>query len=495
MPGLSRSFTEGGVNKIEGLNIAAPRAQLYLNLMIKINNPAMKLKRIILLPWLCGMLIFTARAQDAWSLERCINYALENNIQYKREKLRAETTSNLFLNAKMDLLPNANGFANASQNWGTTFSYDKLQYVDQNNLDGNFGLRLQMDVFRGFEKINAISQYKYNLLSNMQDVEKMEDNITLEIVASYLQILLNQELYKLALNQLDVTSQQVVRTGKLVEVGNQPRGKLLEMQAQEALEKSNLTAARNDLALSYLTLTQLLFLDSAGGFQVEVPADLMLDETSVLQQPAVIYDQALTIMPGIRSAEYMLKSEEKYLASMRGRRYPYVTAQFLGYTRFNELAVHPTLYDNDPNNDIFEYPYTDQIADFRYKQFTFSLVVPLFNNWYTNTQISNAKVSVSDARLGLDQARLDLYRIIQQAHANALAALENFRSRQEAVMSQQEAFDYAEQKFEVGLVSSVDYNIAKNNLTRAQSDLLQSKYQFLFRSKILDFYSGKPIWF
>ena len=453
----------------------------------------MKVKRNLVLLLLAGISMLSAKAQEIWSLDRCIQYALENNIQYKRQKLQAETTGNLSFNSKMKLLPNAGAFANASQNWGTTFSYDKLQYVDQNNLDGNFGMRLQMDVFRGFEKINEISQYKYNLLSDMQDVEKMKNNITFEIVGGYLQILLNEQLLKLAESQLDVTRQQVERTSRLVEVGNEPMGRLLEIQAQEALEKSNRTSAKNDLDLSYLRLSQMLFLESSGDLKVGEPVNLEIDDTKILKQPREVYQEAVGFLPDIKSAEYLLRSEEKRLASLKGGRYPYLTAQFLYYTRFNELAIHPTLYDTDPTNDREDYPYIDQISDFRYKQFTMSLVVPVFNNWYTSTRISNAKVSMTDAQLALDQAELDLYMSIQQAHANALAALENYRSRMEAVESQQEAFNYSEQKFEVGMVSSVEYNIAKNNLTLAQSNLLQSKYRYIFRSMLLDFYSGNPI--
>jgi len=424
-------------------------------------------------------------AQKVWSLEDCIQYALENNIQYKRQKLLAETTGNRYLNSKLSLLPTVNGFANASQNWGTTFSFDKLDYVDQENKDGNLGVASRVDLFSGLAKVNTIGQYKYNLLANMQDVERIKNSITLEVVATYLQILLDKELLKLAEEQLKITQQQVERTSRLVEVGNEPRGSLLEIQAQEALEKANVTAANNNLNISYLTLTQLLLLDSVGDFEIEVPVQLDMDESMTVRSPGSIYRESLGIMPEIKSAEYFLLSEQKRLAGARGQRYPSLTLQFAEYTRFNDLAIPPGGEE--------DYPYIDQLKDFRSRQFQLSLSVPIFNYWNVNTQISNAKVSVNDAQLLLEQSKLNLRRNIQQAHANAIAALENYRSNQEAVKSQQEAFDYAEQRFEVGLLSSVDYNIAKNNLTRSQSDLLQSKFQYIFRTRILDFYLGNPI--
>ncbi len=453
----------------------------------------MKVKRNLVLLLLAGITAFSAQAQEIWSLDRCIEYAIENNIQYKRQKLQAETTGNLSFNSKMKMLPSAGAFASASQNWGTTFSYDQLEYVNQNNLDGYFGLGVDMDIFRGFSKINEINQYKYSLLSDMQDVEKMKNSITFEIVAAYLQILLNEELLKLAESQLEVTRQQVERTTRLVEVGNEPMGRLLEIQAQEALENSNRTSAKNDLDLAYLRLSQLLFLSSAEDLQIEVPSDLEADDANVLKQPQEVYQDALGFLPDIKAAEYFLKSEEKRLARISGARYPNITARFVDYTRFNELAVHPSLYDSDPANDQVKYAYLDQVKDFRYRAITLNLNIPIFSNWNTQTMISNARVSLDDAQLALDQAELDLYMSIQQAHANAVAAMENYRSSLEAVKSQQEAFDYSEQMFEVGMVSSVDYNIAKNLLTSAQSNLLQSKYQYIFRSMLLDFYSGNPI--
>jgi len=134
--------------------------------------------------------------------------------------------------------------------------------------------------------------------------------------------------------------------------------------------------------------------------------------------------------------------------------------------------------------------FKDQISDFEYKQVNLSLAIPIFNNWNVQYQISNAKVALEDSKLNLDLAKQLLYEAIQQAHANAVAALENYYAKQESVISSQEAFTYTEERYNVGMVNSVEYNLAKNNLTRAQSDLLQAKYDYIFKTKILDFYQG-----
>ena len=198
-------------------------------------------------------------------------------------------------------------------------------------------------------------------------------------------------------------------------------------------------------------------------------------------------------MPQVKSAEYTLKSQEKALSVARGLRSPSLTMDFLNYSRYNELAIHPSNFDSDPTNDVDKYLYSDQISDFEYKQLTVRLRIPIFNKWDIQNRIGNARVAVEDSRLYLDLTKQLLYESIQQAHANAVAALENFKAMEEAVNSNQEAFNYAEERFNVGLVNSVDYNLAKNNLTRAQSDLLQAKYDFIFKTKILDFFQGKEL--
>jgi len=427
-------------------------------------------------------LLLTLNGQEnRWSLNDCISYALENNIQLKREQLNAKTSQQNHLNSKLQLLPSLNGFSNVSYNWGKTFSYDELAYVDQNYLDFNFGVQASVELFNGLQKLNTIQQNKYNVMSSLESVEGIKDEITLNIAAAFLQILLNKELLTLAEEQHELTRLQVERTTQLVEVGREAKGSLLEMQAQEAVERSNVINAKNSLKISILTLVQLLNLDSIGSFEIEIPQEIEIDKKLVLVSPESIYAEAELFMPYVRSAEFGLKSQQEGLAIARGLRSPSLTLNFLEYSRYNELAALP---------GVDEYPFKDQISDFEYKQVNLRLAVPIFNNWDVQYQISNAKVALEDSKLNLDLAKQLLYEAIQRAHANAVAALENYYAKQESVISNQEAFTYTEERFNVGMVNSVEYNLAKNNLTRALSDLLQAKYDYIFKTKILDFYQG-----
>ncbi len=262
--------------------------------------------------------------------------------------------------------------------------------------------------------------------------------------------------------------------------------------------------------MAYLELTQLLDLDSVINFDVVIPEDLLLDTTYILKSVMTIYNEALNNLPQIKSAEYSLMSREKSLAVQIGRRSPQLYLQGNYYTGYSSTGARLDLnspYDmtigylnGDVNQPVTlpvygteDYPYFDQIKDNAYKSISVGLNIPIFNQNQVNRDISNARISVIDSKYALEQSKQILFKEIQQAHADAIAALEKYKSSTEAVKSNVEAFNYTQQKLDVGLVSSVDYNIAKNDLLKAQSDLLQAKYEYIFKTKILDFYSGKPI--
>jgi outer membrane protein len=324
-------------------------------------------------------------------------------------------------------------------------------------------------------------------MARLEDVENLKNNITISIGGAYLQILLNEELLKIAEDQLEITRQQVEKNERLVEVGNLSRGELYEIQAQEAREASNVVRARNELEISYLTLAQYMDLEPGeiDQFRIEIP-ELSIEDAGLLRSVDSVYADALRELPLVKSAEYDLKSSEKSLAAERGGIFPSVSAEYLYYTLYSNISVSP----EDP---LAPYHWMDQLQDKGYQRLSFSLSIPIFNNLYTKNRISQAKVTMLDARVNLDLTKQTLYKNIQQAYADAKAAFEDYEANLETVRSMNEAFNYTEQKYNVGMVSSVDYNLAKNNLTKAQSDLLQAKFMYIFYSKILDFYAGRPI--
>src|SRR4030042_6560802 len=452
----------------------------------------------------------TGYAQKVWTLEECINYAHQNKLQIKRQELSAKMSKNNFNQSKFNMLPNLNAGGSRNMNFGRSIDPFTNEFITENTNADNYYAQSSLNLFNGLQTYNTIQAYKYELLQNSEDVTKTKNDITLQIALAYLQILFNKEFVEVSLSQYEVTLMQIEKTKKMVDVGNIAVGELYKMEAQAASENLNITIARNNLKMAYLDLTQLLYLYSAEGFDVALPAGLEIDLNHGLEDVSTIYHAAVGYLPQIKSAEYQLKGYEKYLAIQRGKRSPQISLRGTYYTGYSDarskidinsvsdMTIGYLVGDLNqpvtaPSYGVTDYPYSEQIKDNAYKSLSLNISIPIFNNRQTETNISNAKISVMDSKLELDQTKQVLYKEIQQAHADAVAALEKYKSGMEAVRSNEEAFNYTQQKFDVGLINYVDYNISKNELLKANSELLQAKYEYIFKIKILDFYMGKPI--
>jgi len=451
-----------------------------------------------------------AFSQESWSLEKCVNYAIENNIQIKQQELNARYSENTLTQSKATVLPSLNASASHNYSFGRSVDPYTNEFSSENSLSDNFSISSSVTLFNGLQNMNTIKRNQFDLMASLEDLEKAKNDISLSIASAYLQILFNLELLDIASNQLDITKLQVERTRKLVEAGSLAQGSLLEIQSQEAAEELQVVNAQNQLDLSYLTLTQLLDLDSVEGFDIVRPELPDINTESIPYTVSQIYTEAIINMPQITGAEYRLQSSEKELSIAKGMVSPrlalgasygtgYSDARTLssytlgmdtiGYTAISGEGVLGYQYEYSSE----EYPFMDQLKDNASTALYFSLSVPILNGFQTRTSISNAKISLLNSEYSLQLEKNRLYKDIQQAYADALAALKKYHSSKKAVSSWEESFRYTQQKFDVGLVNSVDYNLAKNNMMKAKSDLLQAKYEFIFKSKILDFYRGQPI--
>ncbi len=429
-------------------------------------------------------------AQDEWSLDDCIKYALENNIEIKRQKLAADMSEYDYNQSKFELLPNLNAGMIHTFSSGRALNTETYEWQDRRNQDGSFGIASNLVLFNGLKNYNTIHKRKFDLLSSLANVEKLKNDITIILASSYLQILFDGELLEVTRRQLEVTELQVKRMEKMVEVGNSSKGELLDILAQKAMENLNVITAENKLEMSILSLTQLLDLDSVGDFRIVRPENLEIDNFPLL--PAdTFYNSAIARLPQIKGAEYMVGSAEKSLAIAKGDRYPNLFLRSEYYTRYNRASINPM--DPDPTHPILNYPYNEQINDNQYRSASLNLYIPLFNKKQIDTRISHAKIALYDSRYKLEQTKQVLYKEIQQAYADAEAALEKYHSAREAVKASEEAFNHTEHKFNIGMVTSIEFNEAKNNLTKTRSELLKAKYEYIFKVKILDFYRGVPV--
>lgn len=422
-------------------------------------------------------------AQEVWDLQKCIDYALENNIQIKQQDLNSNYYKNELQQAKNNRLPNLSGSLGNSFSFGRSLQFDNT-YAEVNSNTTRGSISTGVTLWNGSVLNNSIDQAEFNLKSSLETLQKAKDDIMLLIAASYLEILFSQELVRVAKDQLEVTKQQIERTGKLVDAGSLARGSLLEIEAQFAREELNLVNEENKLQLAYLNLYQLLELPSTKSFEISVPDLPVITANRTMINSMDVFRNAVQIRPEIKSAVYQLEASKKQVAIAKGQLYPNLSFGADYYNSYNNK------YKDLQGNDL---ALSDQLKTNERYGFGVNLQIPIFNKNLARTQISNAELQVTSQELEVQNTKNQLRQDIEQAYTNALAALKRYMANDKAVTSMQEAFRYTEEKFNVGMVNSVEYNQSKNNLTKARSDLAQAKYEYIFRTKILDFYNGVAI--
>ncbi|HEX8516783.1 MAG TPA: TolC family protein [Bacteroidia bacterium] len=455
-------------------------------------------------------------AAKSWSLEECIDYALKNNIQVKQSELNTGLNKVNLLQSQGNLLPSINGNASHSYNIGRTIDRFTNQFADAQVLSQNLYVSAEISLFSGFQNINTIKQNRYEYLASKYDVDKMKNDVSLNVATAYLQALYAMDALTNARNQTGITASQVSRTKQLVDAGASAKGTLLDMQAQLAAEEVAVTDAQNQLDIALLSLSQLLNLPSSEGFSIVKPDLSTINESLLTSTPAAIYTTAIRNLPEVKSAEYNLKSAEKGIDVAWGGLSPrlsFSASYGTGYSGASQRVLTlPQFTNYTPNGDItssgdtvfspaftdptFEkIPFTDQYRDNVNKSFGFYLQVPIFNKLQTKTSIDRAKIQKMSAELTIESTKLQIQKNVQQAYADANAGLKKYASSMKALEAMEESFKYSEQKFNVGMVNTTDYNTAKNKMAKAQSDLLQAKYDYVFKAKVLDFYQGRPLKF
>ncbi len=449
----------------------------------------LKMKFIVLLCCIAGA-TFRVSAQEAWTLEQCIRYAYDNNIQLKQQQLNVEQAENNLLQSKLDILPSLNASSNFSSSKGKVLDQNTFTIVDGETVNSlSESVSSGVTLFKGLQQKNTIDRNLYSLMASVQNVEKLKNDLSINIALYYLQIIHAQEQLTVAENQLKLTTLQVERTAVLVDAGSVPEGDLFDIQSQAAREELQVVTAHNTLELARLNLAQLLDLETRTNFQVVVPDFSNIGISEVSTSVDEVFATAETILPQVKAAEYNLKNVEKQLSIARGYRSPTLSLSGGYSTRYSSSATmkDPITFEN------VSYPLWDQLKDGINSYVGVGLSIPIFNGWQVQTNVKNAKLNLQNYQYQLQLTKNTLYKEIQQSHADAVAALKRYLSATKAVASTEEAFRYTEQRYEVGLMNFVDYSTAKTRLTSAQSELLQAKFEYIFKTKVLDFYNGRPI--
>lgn len=402
-----------------------------------------------------------ASAQQPWTLQQCVDTALANNRNIKQKELTRKTNEIAYQQARNNLLPNLNGSASQGWSFGRSQIADGT-YQNLNVSNTSFSLSSGITLFDGLKMKYNIDARMADLKASEANLEKIRQDIILSVSSAFLQVLLNKELLQISENQLELTQNKIEQQKSLVAAGKLAEGEMYELLAQQSKEELSRTQAENSLKLSLLDLGQILELSDFEKLDVIVPADLMNNELQMLDAENV-YRSALNNRPEIKSAEYQLKNSEKNVQIAKSAYFPSLSfgaSVSGGY--YNSVST----------------PMSTSLG--------FNLSVPIFNKMETRNQVKTAQINVESNRLNVDNTKLELRKTIQQAYYNAVAAKAKWDAASKSEIAGNEAYRFANQKYEGGRATVYELYQAKNNLTQAQSEVVQSKYEYVFRLKILE---------
>ncbi len=422
-------------------------------------------------------------AQQQWSLRQCIDYAVEHNIQVKQREVSRMQRELDVNTAKNSRLPDLSASASESFSFGRGLTAQNT-YSNTNTSSTSFNLSSSVPLFTGYRIPRTLEMQKLNLEAATADLEKAKNDIRMQVAQAYVQILYNLELCEVANRQIEIDSMHVHRLTEMMKNGKASGTEVAQQEASLAQSRLTATQADNDYRLSLLSLTQLLELPSPEGFTIsrEVNQELW-NEVHTLPSPDVIYQEALIIKPEIQAEQSRLASSAKNIDIAKSAKLPSLSLSGgLGTNYYKTSGLPGDKFFKQLNNNFSQF-------------LGLSLNVPIFNRFETRNNIKNAQLNQYNQQLQLDNAKKNLYKEIQQAYYNAVTSEAKYQSSEQAKRSQEEAFRLMSAKYEYGKANITEFNEAKNNLMKAESDLVRAKYEYLYQNALIDFYRGKDLSF
>jgi len=427
---------------------------------------------------------FSAQAQTPWTLQQCIDYAVDHNIQVKQQAIVCQQSEIDVENARSQRLPDLSASASENFSFGRGLTAENT-YTNTNTNSTSFSLGTSVPLFTGFRIPRTLELNRLNLQAAMADLERAKNDIRMQVAQAYVQILYNMELSDVARRQIEIDSLQVFRLAQMVNNGKASAAELALQEATLAQSRLTATQADNDYRLSLLTLSQLLELPTPEGFAIVRPADTdgLPQASATLPAPDVIFAEALTMKPEIQAEQLRLQGAEKSILIARSALYPSLQLQAgLGSNYYKTSGFMAEGFFRQLKNNFSQY-------------IGLSLNVPIFNRFETRNNIRSARLNQEKQQLQLSNARKQLYNEIQKAYYSAVNARERFVSSSQALRSNEEAFRLMSAKYEYGKANITEFNESKNNLLKAQSDLVRARYEHIYQSALIDFYRGRPLRF
>jgi outer membrane protein len=436
----------------------------------------MTTKKTLFFLMLVGMQL--SAQEKKWTLEECVDYAIKNNISIKQSELDLKTSSVDKLEAIGGFLPTLSGNANYSVNTGASINPVTNQFQNQTFKSFSASANSSIVLFNGLANWKTLQRAQLNKIANSYRLDKMKDDIALSVANAYLQILFNKEQLKVQWNQNLITKENLKRTQELIDAGLLPLGDIYELQATDASQQQQIINSENALLISKIGLCQTLLIEDYVNFDIsDAVIDLPVSNVANETQEAIL-EKAKESVKEVKIALSNLDVAKKDVTISRSSYLPTLTG-FVGYnTRWSESPI---------------YNFVDQLSLFDGTAMGLQLNVPIFNGFSTRARVQRAKINQERSEFQLKQAELDLERNVYQAYNDVSNTKKAYQAAQKTLEARKQAFDFSKARYEVGLLNAFDFSQATIAYENAQSEVLRTKYDYIFRTKILEFYFGIPL--
>jgi len=446
----------------------------------------MKFKIIIILVFFSAGL--ASGQAKKWTLEECVTYAVDHNLTIEQYELDLDNVKIDESDAFGNFLPNLNASSSISGNTGLSFDPTTNQAVTTTIFTASGGLSSSVTLFDGLRNIHRLNRAKLNAIASQYRLDNLKDDIRLNVANAYLQVLSNKESLRVFNAQYAVTQQDLKRTKELVDAGVVPRGDLLEIEATAANQEQQIVNSENSILISRINLAQLLQITDYENFDIadesfEIPPSAILANS-----PKTIFEKAVTFRNDIKFSELNVDLAEKDLKISKGALLPTLGAFFNYNTRYSSQQQ----FDSD-SGQFFRDSFKDQLWLNDGISYGAQLNIPIFNGFSVRNNIQRSKINIDKAKIQLEQDKLALETTINQAYVDVTSFSKAYEAAQKTVDARRLAYEYSKERFDVGLMNSFDYSQAQSRVDDAEAQLIRTKYDYIFRLKVLEFYFGLPI--
>ncbi|WP_158845416.1 TolC family protein [Algibacter sp. L1A34] len=443
------------------------------------NITLQNLKKALFLAVLsCSVTSFSQ--EKLWSLEACVNHALEHNVTIKQAENSLLTNDQDIIAAKGQFLPSVSGSVSQGLSLGTSLVAEGI-FANRTSHSTNAGLSVSQTVFNGFRNLNNSKSAFLNRETNELELSRIKDDISLNVVNAYLNVLFNKENLETAQAQMQFSEKQLNQVKSLVDAGVQPKANIYDADATLSRDAQQVTLAENNFNLALLSLSQLLQVPY-NGFNVEIIDINSPSEAVMYKSVDPVLNYALENRNEIKIAEKNIESAELNTEISKGGYLPSVSLSY----GFGTNAFYSNLSSN-------EEAFLEQLNNNKGHSFNLGVSIPIFSRFQNKTNVAKSKIQEDNSKLRLQQAKIDLESNIQRAYTDAQAGLKAYLAAKKSLESQTLAFNNSKERFDIGVLTNFDLEQARVQLINAESSLINAKYDFVFKTKVLDFYMGKSL--